>query len=88
MTKEIGFTVLKGGRKNWKPTVRGCKVLVVCRDETTTWMDLKYVKKDSLIELAEYAVANKIDDDPDFAWWVHYVFKERDRIIEKANTKY
>ena len=51
-------------------------------------MDLKYVKEASLIALADYAVANKIDGEPDFAWWVHYVFKKRDRIIANNKTKY
>ena len=51
-------------------------------------MDLKYVKEDSPIKLSEYAVVNKIDDDLDFAWWVHYVFKKQYRIISKAKTKY
>ena len=51
-------------------------------------MYLKYVKEASLIKLAEYAVANKIDDKLVFAWWVHYVLKKQDRIIAKAKTKY
>ena len=51
-------------------------------------MDLKYVKEASTIELAEYAVANKIYDEPYFAWWVNYVFKKRDRIIANTKTKY
>ena len=51
-------------------------------------MDLKDVKEDSLIELDEYTVSNKTDDEPDFAWWVNYVFKKRYRIIYKAKTKY
>ena len=38
--------------------------------------------------MAEYAVAINIDDDTDFAWWAHYLFKQRDRIIAKCNTKY
>ena len=50
-------------------------------------MDLKYSKESSPIELAEYAVTNKIDDEPYFAWWVHYVFKTLDRIIAKAKNK-
>ena len=58
------------------------------QDETTTWLDLKYVKEASPIELTEYAVSKKIDDEPDFAWWVNYDFKKQDRIISKANTKY
>ena len=51
-------------------------------------MDLKDFKEASLNELAEYTVSNKIDDEPYFAWLVHYVFKKRDRIIDKTNTKY
>ena len=51
-------------------------------------MDLKDVKEASPIELAEYAVANKIYYEPDFAWWMHYVFKKLDRIISKSKTKY
>ena len=51
-------------------------------------MELKYVKEVSLIEFSEYEVANKIDDDQFFAWWMHYIFKKRDRIIAKAKTKY
>ena len=58
------------------------------RDETTTWMDLKYFKDSSLIELAEYVVANKIDDKTAFALWVHYLFKKQNMIISKAKTKY
>ena len=50
-------------------------------------MYLKDVKKASIIELAEYVVSNNIDDDPDFDWWVHYVFKKRDRVIAKAKNK-
>ena len=38
--------------------------------------------------MAEYAVANKIDAEPAFSWWVHYVFKKQDSIISKAKTKY
>ena len=51
-------------------------------------MHLKDVKEASPIELAEYAVANKIDHEPAFAWWVPYVFKKRDRIIAKTKAKY
>ena len=81
MTKETGFTVLKGGQNKCNPTTRGWKVLVQWRDETTTWMDLTDVKEDNPIGLAEYEVANKIDDDPYFAWSVNYVLKKQDRII-------
>ena len=51
-------------------------------------MDLKDVKEASPIELAEYAVANKIDKEPAFAWWVPYTLKKRQRIISKVKAKY
>jgi hypothetical protein len=31
---------------------------------------LKDLKESNPVEVAEYAVANKIDDEPAFAWWV------------------
>ena len=67
LTKDTGFNVLKWGHKKCKPTTRGWKFLVECRDETTTCMDLKDVKEAISIELAEYAVAKNIDDEPYFA---------------------
>ena len=69
-------------------TTKGWQVLVEWKDESTTWMDLKDVKEANPIELAEYAVANKIDDEPAFRWWVHYVLKKRNRIISKTKAKY
>ena len=36
----------------------------------------------------DYAVANRINDEPAFAWWVPDVFKKRDRILLKVKTKY
>jgi len=38
--------------------------------------------------VAKYAVANRIDDEPAFAWWVQDVLKKRDRIIAKVKSKY
>ena len=59
--------MLKGAHNKCKTTTRGWKVLVEWKDLTTTWMVLKDVKEASPIELAEYAVTKKIDDDLDFA---------------------
>ena len=88
LTKETGFTVIKGRHEKSKPTTCGWKVLVEWQDENTTWRDLKDVKDSSPIELDEYEVSNKIDDEPYFAWLVHYIFKKQNRIIGKDNTKY
>lgn len=88
LSKDDGFTILKNGHKKCKPTTRGWQVLVEWKDESTTWIDLKDVKEANPIELAEYAVASRIDDEPAFAWWVPYTLKKRERIISKVKAKY
>ena len=40
------------------------------------------------MQLAEYAVLNKIAYKPGFAWWIKKVVKKRDRIISKTDRKY
>eukprot|EP00980_Cylindrotheca_fusiformis_P025880 scaffold14789_cov72-Cylindrotheca_fusiformis.AAC.2 len=40
------------------------------------------------VEVAEYAVANKIEEEPAFKWWVPYVLKKRNRILSKVKSKY
>ena len=40
------------------------------------------------VEAAKYAVANKIDDQPAFAWWVQQVLRKRNRIIKKVKSRY
>jgi hypothetical protein len=39
-------------------------------DGSTSFLPLKTVKEMNMIEVAEYAVANRIDDEPAFDWWV------------------
>ena len=40
------------------------------------------------IQVAEYAVANGLDEEPAFNWWVRHALKKRDRIIAKLKSKY
>ena len=49
---------------------------------------MKDLKNSFPIELARYAIDNKIDDEPAFAWWVYFVMKEKDKIISKIKSKY
>ena len=63
LMKETGLATLKGGCRKYKTAMCSWNVLVEWWDETTTWMGVKDVKETSPIELAEYAVANKIVDE-------------------------
>jgi hypothetical protein len=46
------------------------------------------LKDSNPVELAEYAVGNKIDQEPAFRWWVADVLRKRNRIIAKVKRRY
>jgi hypothetical protein len=58
------------------------------KDGSSTWISLKDLKDTYPVELADYAINNKIQDEPAFAWWVPYVIKKRTAIISKLRSKY
>jgi len=49
---------------------------------------LKDLKESYPVKMAEYAVANKILEEPAFAWWARKVLRKRDRIIMKVKSCY
>lgn len=58
------------------------------KDGTTSWLPLKDLKDSNPIELAEYAVANKVSEEPAFAWWVRDTLRRRDHFIKKVKSCY
>ena len=36
--------------------------------------------------MAEFAVANQLDHEPAFAWWVHDVLRHNKQIVSKAKS--
>lgn len=86
--KDDGFFITKSGRKQARHTTIGWELLVEWKDGTTSWIPLKELKNSNPVEVAEYAVANKIAEEPAFAWWVRHTLRRRDRIIKKVKTRY
>ena len=58
--------------RSWR---RGWKLLVSWKDNSTDWIPLKDLMELSPVEVVEYAVANKIAEEPAFAWWVRDVLR-------------
>ena len=86
VTKDNSFT---GNHSNTpKKTKNGWELLIECKNETKTWVGIKYVKEEIPIDMTEYAVENHISDKPVFAWWVPYTLKKRNIIISKVNRNY
>jgi len=83
-----GWVQTRGGRRSRRKTTKGWWLLVEWKDNTTSWVPFKELKALFPIELAEYAVANKIVEEPAFAWWVKDVLRKRNRIIAKIKSRY
>ena len=62
--------------------------MVEFADGNAQWLPLKEVKESNPVELAEYALSNKIQEEPAFKWWVPTVLRKRKRIINKVKKKY
>lgn len=58
------------------------------KDGSSDWIDLKDMKDSYPVPLAEYAIANRIQDEPAFNWWVPSTIKKRISIIGKIKSKY
>ena len=52
------------------------------------WIELKDLKDSNPIEVAEYAVENRIVEEPAFKWWVLRTVRKRNRVISKLKGKY
>jgi hypothetical protein len=57
---------MKRGRWVAKKTTKGWKILCQWKGGSTDWVDMRYVKDSNPIEMAKYAVANQIQEEPAF----------------------
>ena len=71
-----------------KRTTRGWDIYVRWKDGSGDWVTLKDLKESYPVQLADYAIANGIQDEPAFAWWVPFVVKKRKALISKIKSKY
>jgi hypothetical protein len=79
---------LDEAKRQPRRTTIGWDLLIQWKDGTTSWEPLKNLKESNPVQVAEFAVLNKIADEPAFAWWIKDVLRRRDRIISKVKTRY
>ena len=82
------FVVAPNGRRRRKETTKGWELLLKWKDGSETWVPLKDAKESFPLQVAEYSVQARIQEEPAFAWWVPHVFKKRSQIIAKVKSKY
>jgi hypothetical protein len=88
VSKDDGYETTRDGVQRPRRTTKGWKLLVSWEDGTSSWVPLKDLKESHPVQVAEYALANKILEEPAFAWWAWHVLRKRDRIIQKVKSRY
>jgi len=83
-----GFLKSQSGNIHPKKNTRGWKFMVEWKDGAVGWVPLKDLKESDPLELAEYAMANNLEEEPAFHWWVRDTLKKHGRIISKIKTNY
>ena len=82
---ERAFTEINGFRRPII-TTKGWSVQVKWKDGSVSWHPLSLIKSSNPIELAEYAVSNKLSEEPAFKWWVGQTLRKRNKLINKFKT--
>lgn len=79
------------GRVYYRRSTAGWQLCCQWKDGSTSWQKLADLKESHPIEVAEYAVAQGLDSEPAFNWWVPHVIKKRAQIIslvKKRSARY
>ena len=85
--KSDAYVVTRRGRKRHRRTTVGWKLLVKWSDGSESWVPLKDMKESHPLEVADFAKARGIADEPAFSWWVPYTLRKRDVIISKVKSR-
>ena len=67
----------ENGKKYLRRTTAGVELCCKWKDGTTSYQPLSLLKESHPVQVAEFAVAMGIDNDPAFNWWVKPVLKRR-----------
>jgi hypothetical protein len=80
--------VSHNGNIHKRRTTKGWKLCVLWKDGTTSWENLKDLKESFPIQVAEFAYANNLQEQPAFRWWVTDTLSRRNRILKAVKTRY
>ena len=79
--------VVVKGRPSLRRTTVGWLLCCQWKDGSTSWEKLSDLKESHPVQTAEYAIAQGIDHEPAFNWWVPHVLKKRDSIIAQVKRR-
>lgn len=87
LDKADQFRINKDGKRIKKKTTSGWDLEVEWKDGTTSWLPLRELKETNAVEVAQYAIDNRLEDEPAFDWWVRQVLKKRQRLIKLSRKR-
>jgi len=87
ITLKDKYFVTKSGTKRIRQTTKGWSMLIEWTDGRRQWVDLKLLKHSNQLQVAEYAAARGLTDEPAFAWWVPYTLRKRDVIVSAVKAR-
>jgi len=82
-----GYVITKSGQRRLRKTTSGWKLLVQWADDSETWIPLRHMKESNPVEVADFARARGIANEPAFAWWVPYTLRKRDVILSAIKSR-
>ena len=82
------FIVTSSGNMRRRETTKGWDMPIRWKYGSTTWVPLKDTKESYPVQVSEYSILTRIQEEPAFAWWVPHVTRKRNRIVAKVKSKY
>jgi hypothetical protein len=76
------YLTTRSGQRRLRKTTQGWSFLANWKDGTESWVKLAELKDSYPIELAEFAKARGLADEPAFAWWVPHSLRRRTAIVQ------
>jgi len=81
------YLVTRSGQRRLRKTTQGWSFLVNWKDGTESWVKLAELKDSYPVELAEFATARGIANEPAFAWWVPHTLRRRNAILSAVKAR-
>ena len=87
LSKDDMYITNKSGRRRLRQSTLGWELLTRYKDGSEQLIPLKLLKESNPIEVAEFATARGIAEEPAFSWWIPYTLRKHDRIISAVNKR-
>ena len=77
----------KKGRQTQQKTTVGWALQIKWKNRSTQWVKFKDLKESNPVDVAEYAIARGIQEEPDLSLWVPYTLRNRDMIVFAVSSR-